>query len=568
VSRVRFQDMPITGKFLIPAAIILLGFIIGLAQQWYSANQLTSEMNDAFGHRVPALRHVVEAQRAFSDAAIAEKNIILDGANRQVSEADAATYAKQIAQVEQDLAIVRSNIRSPAHADLVDEALAAVHARRDNTLAVTEAARSGDTAKAAALSSVQGRAARMKALKATETLAEGLQAELNQSEAAIGDLISRSRWFGGLVAAACLVLAQIVLFWIGLVQIGGPMKSLAHQLDQIGAGDLDLTITGTDRGDEVGHLARMIGTLRDRAAVARALEADVARSHAAARERHAAMETHTRAFKESIAGVLSHLTDAAAGMRGAAAAMAETVDLTKTQADQTSANARVTTENLGSTAASIEQLSASIMEISHKVSEAAREAAGAVDHARITNDRIGDLIAASGRIDGVVRLIAEIAGRTNLLALNATIEAARAGEAGRGFAIVAGEVKALAAQTAQATEEIGTQIGGIQRGLDHAVQATRDAESAVGRIDSIATVISAAVEQQAAATQEIVERLRQVTTANDAVTGAMTTLTRTADAGGGDCRSVLVASDAVAAASDDLRNTVGRFLSATDAKAA
>jgi methyl-accepting chemotaxis protein len=107
-------------------------------------------------------------------------------------------------------------------------------------------------------------------------------------------------------------------------------------------------------------------------------------------------------------------------------------------------------------------MASSVNEISRQVQESARIANEAVDQARKTSDRVGELSMAAGRIGDGVELINTIAGQTNLLALNATIEAARAGEAGRGFAVVAFEVKALAEQTARATGEIGQQIAGIQ----------------------------------------------------------------------------------------------------------
>ena len=123
-----------------------------------------------------------------------------------------------------------------------------------------------------------------------------------------------------------------------------------------------------------------------------------------------------------------------------------------------------------------------------------RIAAEAVKQAEKTNARINELSQAAGRIGDVVKLITSVAEQTNLLALNATIEAARAGEAGRGFAVVASEVKALAAQTANATEEIGTQIASMQGATQESVTAIKEIGGTIGQHPEIASTIAAAVE--------------------------------------------------------------------------
>ena len=130
--------------------------------------------------------------------------------------------------------------------------------------------------------------------------------------------------------------------------------------------------------------------------------------------------------------------------------------------------------NVQSVASATEEMTSSVNEISRQVQESSRIADEAVKQAQQTDGRINELSQAAGRIGDVVKLITAIAEQTNLLALNATIEAARAGEAGRGFAVVASEVKALAAQTAKATEEIGAQIAGMQSATQESVAAIKE----------------------------------------------------------------------------------------------
>lgn len=159
--------------------------------------------------------------------------------------------------------------------------------------------------------------------------------------------------------------------------------------------------------------------------------------------------------------------------------------------------------HLESVAATADQLAAAIKEISSRVAEASQIATQAVQYASRSDSAMGTLNAASGKIGHVVRLIHDIAEQTNLLALNATIEAARAGDAGRGFSVVAGEVKNLAAQTTRATEEIEQQVAGIQHSTQEATRIIGDIGKVIGRMDEISAAIAAAVEQQSAATAEI-----------------------------------------------------------------
>ncbi|MDM8549168.1 methyl-accepting chemotaxis protein [Desulfobacterales bacterium HSG2] len=113
------------------------------------------------------------------------------------------------------------------------------------------------------------------------------------------------------------------------------------------------------------------------------------------------------------------------------------------------------------------------------------------------------LVVSSGQIGKIVGVIKKIADQTNMLALNATIEAAGAGEAGRGFAIVAGEVKELARQSADATDEIAGQIEDIQTSVRDTVRAIEEISKIIGEIAGINETIAASAQEQTATAGEI-----------------------------------------------------------------
>ncbi|MBV8840292.1 MAG: methyl-accepting chemotaxis protein, partial [Alphaproteobacteria bacterium] len=164
-------------------------------------------------------------------------------------------------------------------------------------------------------------------------------------------------------------------------------------------------------------------------------------------------------------------------------------------------------------------------------------------------------------IGDVVKLITAIAEQTNLLALNATIEAARAGEAGRGFAVVASEVKQLASQTAKATDEISTQISGMQAATQDSVAAIKEIGGTIGRISEIASTIAAAVEEQGAATQEIARNVSEAAKGTGQVATSIADVNRGAGETGVASSKVLSSAQSLSSESHHLRAEVEKFLS-------
>ncbi|MBR9973199.1 methyl-accepting chemotaxis protein [Magnetospirillum sulfuroxidans] len=229
----------------------------------------------------------------------------------------------------------------------------------------------------------------------------------------------------------------------------------------------------------------------------------------AERKRHDEMERLAQSLDNRVANIVELIQMSADNLLGNSQTLSGNADQTMVQADNVSALTGQVTGNVQAVSAATHELSSSVDEISRQVSHAAVISRDAVEQAGKTDTVVRGLSEAATRIGEVVKLINDIASQTNLLALNATIEAARAGDAGKGFAVVANEVKSLANQTAKATDEIGSQIAGIQSETRIAVDAIRAITGTIENINELSSAISAAVEEQGAATMEIARSVSQ-----------------------------------------------------------
>jgi methyl-accepting chemotaxis protein len=188
------------------------------------------------------------------------------------------------------------------------------------------------------------------------------------------------------------------------------------------------------------------------------------------------------------------------------------------------AAARETSQNVQTMASAAEELAASVQEISQSMAQSRTATEGAFKLVETASDHTRRLSDAAAAMGSIVGLIQTIAGQINLLALNATIESARAGDAGRGFAVVAQEVKNLANQAASATEQIATEIEGVQSVSQEVVGSLRAIQASVETMRAHVIVTAASVEEQSAVTREMSMSMQSTAMAVSAISDNVTAI--------------------------------------------
>jgi methyl-accepting chemotaxis protein len=196
--------------------------------------------------------------------------------------------------------------------------------------------------------------------------------------------------------------------------------------------------------------------------------------------------------------------------------------------DQAGAAARAVSEtsaNIQTVASSAEELAASVREIANTMTKSKAATETAHKETLAADQATSRLATAAQAMGGIVELIQNIASQINLLALNATIESARAGEAGKGFAVVASEVKNLAKQASSATDQISTEIDGMQSVSNEVVAALGVIGKSIETVREFVTGTVSAVEEQSSVTQSMSANMQAVASAVNSIDGNMSEIT-------------------------------------------
>ena len=315
---------------------------------------------------------------------------------------------------------------------------------------------------------------------------------------------SDDRLFLLLVATGSLLTVLLVASLAMNRIVAKPLSALSSIISELGSGLFDLVIPCRDRNDEVGDIARAVERLQDSGfEIARLKEASGEAEYQRLLARRADLDGISRRFSMSIETLVAGLDNVATTVAARSREVSTSSNGAIDRLNEVTEASLVAHKGMGSVATATAALLSTIDAIGERTRDGRNAAEKVERHTASTESSLDKLKQTIVDIEGVSQLINGVASQINLIALNATIEAARAGEAGRGFAIVAQEIKILASRTAKATEEIGLHIAAVHRASGVTDTSIGEMREAFTEMRMISGEIAGALDVQFGATSEI-----------------------------------------------------------------
>jgi methyl-accepting chemotaxis protein len=374
-------------------------------------------------------------------------------------------------------------------------------------------------------------------------------------------LRSSSNMHSALLAAGGVGIALLIIISIVLYRdLSRTIYSIARAITDLAGGNVAIVVPDKERRDEIGAIARSTELFRTREIERRSLLEREQLRQASEGERTKHINAAIGAFRKKVSSTIEAATASILMVRQASDGLQSIATEAAARADEVAKSAGAMSASVQIVAGAAEELSSSVLGVTTETARAGEVVSKVAHAATAASHSVDELARAAEKISEATRLIESIAAQTNLLALNATIEAARAGQHGRGFSIVASEVKLLARQTADTTNVIKGQIDSLQVLMAQAVSSVGSITDATIDVHRATGTISSVVEQQSQATIQIAQSSQAASTGVAQLNANMAIVTTAIEQTDRSASAALSAAAALSSHTIELQTTIEAFL--------